>query len=68
MMRFLPLVLLGMAMPARVFACAACFGRSDSEMAAGLNAGIAVLLGFVVVFWGLFGSFFLYIVRRSRRE
>lgn len=46
--------------------CATCFGQSDSEMAKGMNAGIFVLLGFVALFWAAFGSFFVFIVRRSQ--
>jgi len=47
-------------------ACAACFGQSDSAQAQGMNAGILVLLGFVVLFWVAMGSFFVFIVRRGR--
>jgi hypothetical protein len=47
-------------------ACAACFGKSDSAMARGMNAGIFALLAFVFVAWIAFGSFFVFIVRRSR--
>ena len=50
----------------RAAACAACFGQSDSAQARGMNAGILVLLGFVVAFWVAMGSFFVFIVRRSR--
>jgi hypothetical protein len=46
--------------------CATCFGASDSAMAKGMNAGIFVLLGFVALFWAAFGSFFVFIVRRSQ--
>lgn len=31
-----------------------------------MNAGIFVLLGFVLVLWIAFGSFFVFIVRRGR--
>lgn len=47
-------------------ACAACFGQSDSAMAKGMNAGIFALLAFVFTAWLAFGSFFVFIVRRSR--
>lgn len=57
-------VLVAGASPAR--ACAACFGQSDSAQAQGINAGILVLLGFVVLFWMAMGSFFVFIVRRGR--
>lgn len=50
----------------KALACATCFGQSDSAMAKGMNAGIFVLLGFVALFWAAFGSFFVFIVRRSR--
>lgn len=37
-------------------------------MAQGMNAGIFVLLGFVLLFWIAFGSFFVFIVRRARNS
>jgi Ni,Fe-hydrogenase I cytochrome b subunit len=52
----------------RVYGCASCFGASDSSMAKGMNAGIFVLLGFVLVFWLAFGSFFVFIIKRSRQS
>lgn len=48
--------------------CASCFGKSDSAMAQGMNAGIFVLLAFVLLFWIAFGSFFVFIVRRARQS
>jgi uncharacterized membrane protein len=48
-------------------ACATCFGNSDSPMAKGMNAGIAVLLGVVGLLWLAFASFFVFIVQRSRQ-
>lgn len=51
----------------RALACATCFGKTDSAMAEGMNAGIFVLLGFVALFWVAFGSFFVFIVRRSQQ-
>lgn len=50
-----------------VSACTACFGKTDESMAQGMNAGIYVMLAFVVAAWVLFGSFFVFIARRSRR-
>lgn len=47
-------------------ACAACFGKTDAPLAQGMNAGIFVMLGFVVVAWIAFGSFFVFIARRAR--
>ena len=54
--------------PVQALACAACFGKSDSDMAKGMNAGIMALLVFVLGFWVLFGSFFVYIARRGRQN
>ena len=46
--------------PPPLLACAACFGRSDSPMAQGMNMGIlSVLVGIA--------SFFIYIIRRASR-
>jgi hypothetical protein len=51
--------------PARVFACAACFGQSDSAMAAGMNWGIISLLGMIVVVLGSVATFFIFLARRA---
>lgn len=48
-------------------ACTACFGKTDEALAQGMNAGIYVMLIFVVAAWVLFGSFFVFIARRSQR-
>jgi preprotein translocase subunit SecY len=48
-------------------ACTACFGKTNEPLARGMNAGIYVMLVFVVGFWILFGSFFVFIARRARR-
>lgn len=48
-----------------VFACAACFGQSDSRMAQGMNMGIfALLLVITSVLCGVAG-FFVYVARRT---
>ena len=49
-----------------VSACAACFGKSDSKLAEGMNAGIFALLVFVGALWLAFASFFVFIVRRAK--
>jgi uncharacterized BrkB/YihY/UPF0761 family membrane protein len=51
--------------PGTAGACAACFGRSDSSLAKGMNMGILSLLAVVVVIWAGFASFFIYLARRS---
>ena len=60
----LALALLQFGTP-RVLACAACFGKSDSNMAQGMNMGIfALLLVITSVLCGIAG-FFVYVARRS---
>jgi hypothetical protein len=53
--------------PASAFACAACFGRSDSSLAKGLNFGIWSLLAVVMFMWVAFGAFIVFLVKRSAR-
>jgi heme/copper-type cytochrome/quinol oxidase subunit 2 len=46
-------------------ACSACYGKSDSALAKGMNMGIFVLLGFIgLVLVGVAG-FFVFIIRRA---
>jgi len=52
---------------AKALACASCFGSSDSRLAVGMNWGIMTLLVFVLGLWVAFGSFFVFIARRSAR-
>lgn len=53
------------ALPNSVFACAACYGQSDSAMAKGMNWGILSLLGVVVSVLGGIASFFFVMARRT---
>lgn len=48
-------------------ACTACFGRSDSEMAKGMNMGIYFLLAVLLLVLGGITSFFVFIIRRAAR-
>jgi hypothetical protein len=48
-------------------ACAACFGQSDSAMAAGMNWGILSLLVMILLMLGGVAGFFVFIARRSTR-
>lgn len=59
----LALATLWLAPPAR--ACAACFGRSDSPLAEGMNMGILCLLGVIVAVLVAFASFFVFLARRA---
>lgn len=56
---------LAVVVPLRVLGCAACFGRSDSALAAGMNYGIFSLLVVITTMLGLIATFFVYIVRRA---
>ncbi len=51
--------------PNSIWACAACYGQSDSPMAAGMNWGIMSLLGMIVVVLGGVAAFFIFLARRS---
>ena len=52
-------------LPQSVFACAACYGASDSPMAKGMNWGILSLLGVVSVVLGSIATFFVFIGKRA---
>ena len=59
-------LLVGLAIqPAGAWACAACYGQSDSAMAKGLNWGIFSLLAVVGIVLSGFASFFVYLGRKS---
>jgi len=59
------MILAGLASPSSLLACAACFGKADSNMARSLNAGIFSLLAVIVTV--LFGaaSFFVFLSRKA---
>ena len=57
---------LALALPAHsAWACAACYGQSDSPLAAGMNWGIFSLLGTIIVVLGGVAAFFVFLARRS---
>lgn len=51
--------------PLPALGCAACFGKSDSPLAQGMNWGIFSLLAVVTVMLSAIASFFVFIVRRA---
>ena len=53
------------ALPQSAAACSACFGKSDSAMAKGMNMGVLSLLVVVVFVLSGFAAFLIYLVRRS---
>ena len=54
-----------LALPHSLWACAACYGASDSPMAKGMNWGIMTLLVVIGCVLGGIVSFFVYLGRRS---
>lgn len=51
--------------PQALFACSTCFGKSDSKMAEGMNAGIFTLLVVVVTVLAGIAAFFVFLARKS---
>ncbi len=56
-----------LGLPASLQACSACFGKSDSPMAQGMNMGIFTLLLFILSVLIGIAVFFAYIIRRAAR-
>jgi hypothetical protein len=56
-----------MAHTPAVLGCAACFGKSDSAMARGMNMGIFSLLVVVVCVLSSVAGFFFYLARRGAK-
>ena len=54
-----------MVAPGSLWACAACFGQSDSPLAKGMNWGILSLLAVVVFVLGSVAAFFVYLAKKS---
>jgi magnesium-transporting ATPase (P-type) len=51
--------------PPRLFACAACYGRSDSPLASGINWGIFTLFCVIGTVLASIATFFAFIIRRE---
>jgi hypothetical protein len=49
-------------------ACATCFGRSDSEMARGMNMGIMSLMAVIGLVLAGLVSFFVYVAKRAAAQ
>lgn len=66
MMKLILALAAAAALPARsALACAACYGQSDSPLAAGMNWGIFSLMGVIVCVLGSIASFFVFLARRA---
>ena len=48
-----------------LFACAACYGKSDSPLAQGMNWGIFSLLFVVACVLGAFATFGIYLAKKA---
>ena len=53
--------------PSPLFACAACYGKSDSPLASGMNWGIFTLLGVILTVLTCFALFFVHVIRGEAR-
>jgi uncharacterized membrane protein len=51
--------------PSPLFACAACYGRSDSPLAYGMNWGIFTLMGVILTVLTCIALFFVHVIRRE---
>jgi heme/copper-type cytochrome/quinol oxidase subunit 2 len=51
--------------PSPLYACAACYGKSDSALASGMNWGIFTLLGVVLTVLTCIAVFFVHVVRKE---
>ena len=49
-----------------LFACAVCFGAPDSKMVQGMNAGIMVLLGFILFVLTCIASMIYHFWRKNK--
>lgn len=65
-MRALVIALALTLVPRLALACPVCFGQNDSPLASAINAGVLLMLGFVVAVLAGFGSFIFYLSRRAR--
>lgn len=54
--------------PTKTFACAACYGKSDSAMAVGMNWGIFTLLGVILTVLTCIALFFVHVVRGEQAQ
>ena len=66
--RLLPvLAALAAFIPQHAHAWAACFGKSDSPLALGMNYGILALLAVITMVLCFVASFFVFVARREAR-
>jgi hypothetical protein len=54
--------------PSPLFACAACYGKSDSPLASGMNWGIFTLMGVILTVLTCITLFFVHIIRGEQAQ
>jgi len=51
-----------------LFACAACYGKSDSPLASGMNWGIFTLMGVILTVLTCIALFFVHVIRGEQAQ
>ena len=54
--------------PSSLFACAACYGKSDSPLASGMNWGIFTLMGVILTVLTCITLFFVHVIRGEKAQ
>ena len=54
--------------PSPLFACAACYGKSDSPLASGMNWGIFTLMGVILTVLTCITLFFVHVVHGEKAQ
>ena len=54
--------------PSPLFACAACYGKSDSPLAHGMNWGIFTLMGVILTVLTCIALFFVHVIRGEQAQ
>jgi len=54
--------------PSPLFACAACYGKSDSPLAHGMNWGIFTLMGVILTVLMCITLFFVHVIRGEQAQ
>ena len=54
--------------PSSLFACAACYGKSDSPLASGMNWGIFTLMGVILTVLTCITLFFVHVARGEKAQ
>jgi hypothetical protein len=67
--KFLKILIVSAALaPPPLFACAACYGKSDSPLASGMNWGIFTLMGVILTVLTCITLFFVHVIRGEQSQ